>query len=86
MQLLAGGETFEERRGLQLDADARRSSAGLRGHGRSPSTRTSPESGLRSPSIISSVVVLPAPLGPRIPKNSPSPTSRLTPSTANRSP
>ncbi len=47
------------------------SSSGLRGQAAIPSTLTSPESGLRRPSTISSVVVLPAPLGPRIPKNSP---------------
>src|SRR4051794_10624011 len=48
--------------------------------------RTVPACGLRSPSIISSVVVLPAPLGPSSPKNSPDPTVRLTPSTARVSP
>ena len=45
-----------------------------------------PASGLRSPSMISSVVVLPAPLGPRMPKNSPASTSNETPSTARTSP
>ena len=37
----------------------------------SPSTATVPASGRRRPSIISSVVVLPAPLGPRMPNASP---------------
>jgi hypothetical protein len=47
------------------------SNAGLRGHGAMSSTLTSPPSGWRRPSMISRVVVLPAPLGPRMPKNSP---------------
>ena len=64
----------------------RGSSAELRGQTDWPSTVTVPESGRRSPSMVSRVVVLPAPLGPRMPTNSPSPTSRLTPSTARRSP
>ncbi len=51
-----------------------------------PRTVASPVSGSRSPSMISSVVVLPAPFGPRMPKNSPGATSKLTPSTARRSP
>ena len=42
----------------------------------------SPESGFRSPSIISSVVVFPAPLGPRMPNASPRATVRDPPSTA----
>ena len=58
------------------------SSAGFRGHGLLPSTVTSPPSGSRRPSMISSVVVLPAPFGPRIPKNSPCSTANVTPSTA----
>jgi hypothetical protein len=62
------------------------SSAGLRGHGAMPSTLTSPPSGRRSPSMISSAVVLPAPLCPKMPKNSPRPTSNVTPSTARRPP
>ena len=41
-----------------------------------------PASGWCRPSIISIVVVLPAPLGPRRPKISPRATSKLTPSTA----
>src|SRR5829696_5331621 len=39
--------------------------------GSNPATRISPASGARNPSSISSVVVLPAPLGPRMPKISP---------------
>jgi hypothetical protein len=58
------------------------SSAGLRGQAGTPSTLTVPLSAWRRPSTISSVVVLPAPFGPRIPKNSPRWTSKLTPSTA----
>ncbi len=64
----------------------RGNSDSLRGHGDCPSNRTVPESGSSSPSAISNVVVLPAPLGPRMPKNSPSTTSKLTPSTARTSP
>src|SRR5712691_2876610 len=64
----------------------RRDSAGLRGQDGRPSTLAVPESGLRSPSIISRVVVFPAPLGPSRPKNSPAPTSRQTPSAATVSP
>ncbi len=45
----------------------RGSSSWLRGQGASPSSSTRPSSGLRIPSRISSVVVLPAPLGPSIP-------------------
>ena len=50
----------------------RGSSAELRGQTGWPSTVTVPESGRRSPSMVSRVVVLPAPLGPRMPTNSPS--------------
>ncbi len=50
----------------------RGSSAELRGQTDWPSTMTVPESGRRSPSMVSSVVVLPAPFGPRMPTNSPS--------------
>jgi hypothetical protein len=62
------------------------SNVGLRGHGCSPSSVTWPESALRRPSTISSVVVFPAPFGPRMPKNSPSATVNETPSTAFSSP
>ena len=47
-----------------------------------PATVALPESMLRMPSIISRVVVLPAPFGPRMPNTSPLATSKLTPSTA----
>src|SRR4051812_8603636 len=53
---------------------------------RRPSTSTSPESGSVSPSQISIVVVLPAPLGPSNPKHSPLATVRSSPSTATTSP
>src|SRR4051812_27944825 len=53
---------------------------------RSPSTSTSPESGSRRPSKISTVVVLPAPFGPSMPKHSPRRTSRSRPATATVSP
>src|SRR6185437_5690495 len=42
----------------------------------------SPELGGRIPSMISIVVVLPAPLGPKRPKHMPSGTAKETPSTA----
>src|SRR4051812_30608365 len=45
-----------------------------------------PSSGRVSPSIISSVVVLPAPFGPRIPNVSPASTSKETPATASTVP
>ncbi len=60
--------------------------AGLRGCDGMPSTLASPSSGRRSPSMISSVVVFPAPFGPSRPKNSPSATSNPIPSTARVSP
>src|SRR6185437_16302581 len=44
--------------------------------------RTSPEVGGRIPSMISIVVVLPAPLGPSSPKHVPSGTAKEMPSTA----
>src|SRR6187401_851387 len=53
---------------------------------RSPSTSTSPASGIRRPSKISTVVVLPAPFGPSMPKHSPARTSRSRPATAATSP
>ena len=77
-------------RSKKLDACSctpmRGSSLGLRGHGDSPKTVTSPLSGSRRPSMISRVVVFPAPFGPRMPRNSPSSTSKETPSTARVSP
>src|SRR5262245_29927807 len=51
-----------------------------------PRTSTVPPSGGRSPSRISTVVVLPAPFGPSSPKTSPFETWKLMPSTATRSP
>ena len=51
-----------------------------------PKTVAVPESGSRRPSRISIVVVLPAPFGPSMPKTSPRPTWKLTPSTALTSP
>src|SRR5208282_159681 len=51
-----------------------------------PRTSTSPEVGRMSPSRISTVVVLPAPLGPRRPKHSPTEISRSMPSTARTGP
>src|SRR5437773_8960907 len=50
--------------------------------GSRPSTEVRPASALRTPSMHSMVVVLPAPLGPMSPKISPSNTSKETSSTA----
>ena len=47
-------------------------------HTSMPSTHTCPRSGRSSPVAMRSVVVLPAPLGPTMPKNDPRGTSRLT--------
>jgi hypothetical protein len=85
VDLLAGGESFEERRRLQLDADPGQQPRIAR-PGRLAEDRDRAGIRLPQPSIISSVVVLPAPLGPRMPKNSPSATSKPTPSTALSSP
>ena len=52
----------------------------------SPSTWTRPESGTLKPSKISTVVALPAPFGPSIPRHSPRHTSRSRPATATVSP
>ena len=49
---------------------------------RAPSTRTSPCSGVISPAIIDTVVVLPAPFGPSRPTSCPRSTENETPSTA----
>src|ERR1039458_1522729 len=51
-----------------------------------PSTRTLPEVGRLRPSIISNVVVFPAPLGPSTPKVSPCSTEKEMSSTAVRLP
>ncbi len=50
--------------------------------GSRPSTRTVPVWGVRKPSQVSIVVVLPAPLGPRIAVTVPGSTVRVSPSTA----
>ena len=57
-----------------------------RGAGRGRGRGSRPPSGVRRPAIDSTVVVLPAPFGPRIPKISPSSTVNETPSTARRWP
>src|SRR5919206_3569445 len=54
--------------------------------GSKPSTSTSPPSRVRYPSRISTVVVLPAPLGPSSPKTSPSSISKLIPRSASSLP
>ena len=47
-----------------------------------PATRISPAEGASRPAIMSSSVLLPQPDGPRTDRNSPSPTSSETPSSA----
>src|SRR3974377_1330958 len=54
--------------------------------GSKPQTETRPPSGTRSPSMISIVLVFPAPLGPSRPNTSPSATEKLRPRTASTSP
>ena len=51
-----------------------------------PSTVTEPSDGFKMPQMVRMVVVLPAPLAPKKPKISPRRTSKLTPSTAWKSP
>ena len=70
---------------LELDADDPTELVAV-WRGSSPSTLIVPESGVRSPLMDSTVVVLPAPFGPRMAKISPSSTEKETPSTAVRSP
>ena len=74
-------------RGL-LPARPRRSSGVSRAcscRGRNPSRVASPDVGASSVVSMRTVVVLPAPFGPRKPKTSPSLTSRLIPATASTS-
>src|SRR5688572_27026928 len=54
----------------------------MRRAGTKPSTSTRPSVGCRSPDSVLSVVVLPAPFGPRKPTRSPRSIVKLTPSTA----
>ena len=51
-----------------------------------PATRADPPSAFRRPSRISTVVVFPAPFGPRRPNTSPDSTWKLMPRTASISP
>jgi len=73
-QELAGGELLVDERPIGDETERR-----LR---LLPFTVTLPEVGFSNPAIIRSVVVLPAPFGPRKPWISPGCTSRVTPSTA----
>ena len=61
-------------------------SYGARRETSSPPSSTLPEVGASNPAIIRRQVVFPDPEGPSIEKNSPSRTSRSTPSTATTSP
>ena len=83
--LLAGGQPLEEGRRLELDADPGQQRRVAR-PGRQAEHADLAAVGLRRPSTISSVVVLPAPFGPRIPKNSPVLDLEADPVTAARSP
>ena len=78
-------ELFGKLRFLKLDAQPLAEFAAACWAQSSPSTSTSPESAAVSPSQISMVVVLPAPLGPSRPKHSPGRTSSSRPSTATTS-
>ncbi len=79
------GELFRKLGFLQLNSEPLPKFFAASVSQRSPSTSTSPESGVFRPSQISMVVVLPAPFGPRSPKHSPDRTSRSRPSTATTS-
>src|SRR6185503_20058470 len=68
-----------------MKPSARLAASGSRARSR-PAIVTRPEVGFSSPAMMRMVVVLPAPLGPRKPWISPAATSRLTPSTAVKSP
>ena len=81
-QRLADGELFGEPGLLQRDADPLADLGVVRLPQRRPRTSTSPDVASSSPSRISMVVVLPAPLGPSRPKHSPRSTSRSSPRTA----
>src|SRR5581483_5871032 len=70
---------------LPITSVIRRSSSRSRRAGTYPSTVASPEDGCSSPESIFSVVVLPAPFGPRKPTTSPPAMSNPTPSTARTS-
>ena len=72
--------------GLQHHADPGQQGRGDRRPGRGPRTRTVPPWGRRKPSQVSSVVVLPAPLGPSTAVMLPRSTVRSRPSTAVLSP
>ena len=82
-QVVPAGEVGVEARALDQRADPG-DRAGSPGG--SPSTVAAPAVGRTRPSSIRSVVVLPAPFGPRKPYTSPRRTVRLTASTASRSP
>ena len=85
-QQLPAAELAVPAAALQHDAELRASSAGRAVAGSAPSTCTSPASRRRWPSSTSTVVVLPAPLGPSSAKISPRRMSRSSPSTAAESP
>ena len=86
LQRLADGELVGKLRGLQLDPDALAQFVAVRGGRRGRAPRSCPESGVRRPPMHSTVVVLPAPLGPRIPKISPRRMFSEIPSTATVAP
>ena len=73
LQVLARGQPGEERRVLGLHADAREQRHVARPR-RLAEDGTDARVGSAGPSAISTSVVLPAPLGPSRPKNSPAPT------------
>src|SRR5919197_3642933 len=68
-----------------ISSAIRERKASRRSHGTKPRTRASPLVGWSSPESIFSVVVLPAPFGPRKPTTSPGSISNAIPSTARTS-
>ena len=81
-QRLAHSEERIEHQFLRHDAERSAARAGTRATRRSPSRAELPASARASPARMLISVVLPAPLGPSSPKNSPASISRLTPSKA----
>ena len=85
-QVLARAEVRVDREVLRHVADLGLARGRLDDRAAGPATTTSPPSRRRIPQTIEIVVVLPAPFGPRRPYVSPGAISKLTPSTAWRSP
>ncbi len=85
-QVLLGAEVAVEGRVLEDEADVAADVVAGDSTTSKPATVALPLLGCESVQSMLIVVVLPAPLGPRKPKTSPVPTSKLTPRTASNSP